>query len=266
MKKNNLSFFIILLGVILIFSLINLIKDLPRQDVKESNSVYSEEYLKKLEEEVRLAPINPQVLKSMTDYYIPDPAFDDQRKALDHYLKEAALTPKDGEILQKIAWVYFKLADFPEVINYANKILEAAPAMTHVAYVLLADSYYELRDYKKTVAYFDRLSQLDSYNSNKPVYSQRLGKAYYYLGRYQDTIRIFRPLPRLSEIQGGRFYSLRTDISGVAYFYLGLSYFKLGQIMETKDALSEALELFRISNSGWRNKEIEIIKMYLEKL
>jgi len=266
MNKNRFMIYIFLAGIILVFYFLNILTNHPQPEIKKANTVYTEDQIKKLEEAVRLAPINPEVLKSMTDYYIPDPAFKDHNKALEHYFKAAALDPKNGEILQKIAWVYFKKANFPEVINYANKILEVAPAMTHVAYVLLADSYYELRDYEKTVAYFDQLSQLDSYKSDKPVYSQRLGKAYYYLGRYQDTIRIFQPLPRLSEIQGGRFYSLRTDISGVAYLYLGLSYYKMGQPVEAKDSLADALELFLASGTGWRKKEIEIIQFYLQKL
>lgn len=240
-------------------------KHKPRPEPARILTDYEESLLNKMEDELMRAPINPEIHNAMADYYFPDKDFKDSHQALEYYLKVLEVSPKDPDLLRKIALLYFRFNNYPEAIHYSQKIIESDPSKTAGAYVLLADSYFDLKDFGKTVEYFDRLFQLDSHKPRKLIYSQRLGKAYYYLGRYQDTIQVFQLVPRLNQIPRERLSSLTADISGVAYFYLGLSYFKTGQYGAAKTGFQEALNFFTVSNTDWRKKEIEIIKLYLNK-
>lgn len=214
--------------------------------------------LTNLQEAVRNTPDDPAAHMNYADYLLSGFGFFDPDKALKHYLKAVELAPEDPQILKRVGWALNLSNKNSEAIRLAEKIPVIAPSMAQDAYKLLAHSYYQSEEYERAVEYFEKLSP--------PEKSAKLGAAYFHIGRYEESLKIFQVFPSRKQIPRNKAYGLRADESGVAYYYMGKCYLKTGRKKEAKKAFREALALFRVANGGWRQNQITEIQNNLKKM
>lgn len=218
-----------------------------------------------LEEQLRVRPLDPRLHKEMVDLYLPLQGFRDEKAALRTYQAQAEMNPRDITTLLHLAQAHFRMQNYKEMIAAAERILAINPRVG-LAYVYLADAYYDLGDYAKVIHYFDLLAELQDRPPDKPKYSQRLGRAFYYTGRYEDCIRVFAQLPPLERIPRNRQFDIRADISAVGMFYTGLAAYRLQRYPQAKEAFTRARDLFAAAPNDYRELEKKILDRYLAKL
>lgn len=271
MNKNNCILRRLTVGVASIAGLLFISAyefDPSQERIKNDPHTYQREWeikrFQELQELLKQSPDDPNVHKDFGDFYRfllrAEP-----KKALDHYLKAEQLAPGDIGLLRDIMRVHQSLRNYPEVINYAQRILLEAPALSDESYLAMAESYYELEEYENAVKNYEKIFHSDKKWLLRNYY-QRFGRAYYNLGRYQEAIQIFQNVPGLKQIPDSKGFAAVTGNNGVAYYYLGFSYLKINQKTKAKAAFHEALGLFRASKNDKYKNEIEEIERQLQEM
>ncbi|MCA9403752.1 MAG: hypothetical protein KC897_08220 [Candidatus Omnitrophica bacterium] len=218
-----------------------------------------------LEEQLRVRPLDPRLHREMVNLYMPLTGFRDDAAALATFRAQAEQRPRDIQNLLHLAQAQFRMQNYQELIVTAQRILEINPRVG-MAYVYLADAYYDLGDYQQVIHHFEVLAKLQRRPPDQPKYSQRLGRAFYYTGRYEDCIRVFSQVLPLAQIPRDRQFDIRTDISAVGMFYAGLAAYRLERYAQAKEAFMRAQELFAAAPNDYRDLEKNILARYLEKL
>jgi tetratricopeptide (TPR) repeat protein len=82
-----------------------------------------------------------------------------------------------GKALNSLGWYYFQLGKWRKAASYFNQLVETYPEhdLVHEATVLLAEAYFNLKQYKRALDYLARLTHGD-------YRGEKLDKAYFLTG------------------------------------------------------------------------------------
>lgn len=160
----------------------------------------------------------------------------DLEGARQHLEKAVALDPHNSEAYNNLGVVYLDLKKWDEAISCFEK------AMSDILYSTPENSWYNLgvayenkKDFSKAIECYKKASELASTNPRVYQVYKRLGRIYYYSGKYLDSV---------STLEKAR--SLNKNDAETRLF-LGQSYIRIGQ---KKSAIGEFKEVLRLDPNG----------------
>jgi len=168
--------------------------------------------------------------------------------AVEQFKKAVETKPDFLEAYQNLAAAYFREELYQETIEAAKKALEIKSDMAQTL-KLISVAYSKLGDEKAALEYQDKLKVLsDAEFSPEEIFN--MGATAANEGRDGEAAEYFK-----------KAIEMKPDYA-LAYYNLGLSYFRLKKMEEAKVALEKYLEL---EPEGENAKTAEILLEYIDK-
>lgn len=144
--------------------------------------------------------------------------------------KAASIEPDSPDTYMALSMVYMAMAKGDSEIAIANAKKAAEITLTPTFYMLLGAVYLKTESYDGAIESIKKAIEIDN---QEPYFYSMLSLAYYGKEAYEEAVRVANQAIALSQ----------TRDSLTAYFMLGMSYYKLGQIPEGKRNFQKVIEL-----------------------
>jgi tetratricopeptide (TPR) repeat protein len=180
------------------------------------------EYMRALDQVKRAIAIN----KYFAQFYELEGniflALDNNEAALKSFFTALNYRSNFSVVLKQIGEIYFKQGNFLDAIQYFNKAF-GSDNSDYSIYLDIAACHLALGDYIRADFSLKEHQRLMHQNHGVPGdrYFTLAGETYYYLGNYQESIKMLRQAETTDEVLylfGRNYYALKDYDAGLSYF------------------------------------------------